>query len=64
MPVDALTLPAPASAPAAGDAAPSRPDRRERRLAARLRAGDPDALADAHEAYGAATFGLLVAHAR
>ena len=59
MPVDALTLPTPASAPAAGDQR-RRPDRRERRLAARLRAGHPDALADAHAAYGAATFGLLV----
>ena len=60
MPVDALTLPAPASAPAADDERRRRPDRAERRLAARLRAGDPDALADVHEAHGAATFGLLV----
>ena len=60
MPVDALTLPAPASAPAADDERRRRPDRAERRLAARLRTGDADALADVHEAYGAATFGLLV----
>ena len=60
MPVDALTLPAPASAPAADDERRRRPDRAERRLAARLRAGDADALADVHEACGAATFGLLV----
>jgi RNA polymerase sigma-70 factor (ECF subfamily) len=60
MPVDALTLPAPASTPAVGDDRRRRPDRSERRLTARLRAGDPDALADAHAAYGAATFGLLV----
>jgi RNA polymerase sigma-70 factor, ECF subfamily len=59
MPVDALTLPAPASAPAAG-ARRRLPDRAERRLAARLRAGDTDALADVHETCGAATFGLLV----
>ena len=36
------------------------PDRSERRLAARLRTGDPDALAEAYRTYGAATFGLLV----
>ena len=60
MPVDALTLPAPAPAPAAADERRRRPDRAERRLAARLRAGDADALADVHEACGAATFGLLV----
>ena len=64
MPADALTLPAPASAPAAGGERRRAPDRAERRLAARLRAGDSDALAAAYEAYGAATFGLLVAHAR
>ena len=60
MPVDALTLPAPAPAPAAADERRRRPGRAERRLAARLRAGDADALADVHEACGAATFGLLV----
>jgi len=60
MPADALTLPAPASAPAAGAARRRRPDRAERRLAARLRAGHTDALANLHEACGAATFGLLV----
>jgi len=60
MSVDALTLPAPASAAAAGGGRRRRPDRAERRLAARLRAGDADALADVHEACGAATFGLLV----
>jgi RNA polymerase sigma-70 factor, ECF subfamily len=60
MPVDALTLPGPAPAPAAADERRRRPDRAERRLAARLRAGDADALADVHEACGAATFGLLV----
>ena len=37
-----------------------KPDRSERRLVTRLRAGDPDALREAYEAYGAATFGLLV----
>jgi RNA polymerase sigma-70 factor, ECF subfamily len=36
------------------------PDRAERRLAARLRARRPDALAAVYDAYGAATFGLLV----
>jgi RNA polymerase sigma-70 factor (ECF subfamily) len=60
MSADALTLPAPASAAAAGGGRRRRPDRAERRLAARLRAGDADALADDHEAYGAATFGFLV----
>jgi RNA polymerase sigma-70 factor (ECF subfamily) len=60
MPADALTLPAPAAAPAAGAARRRRPDRAERRLAARLQAGDADALGDAYDAYGAATFGLLV----
>jgi RNA polymerase sigma-70 factor (ECF subfamily) len=60
MPVDALTLSAPVSAPVAGDERRRAPDRAERRLAARLRAGHGDALAAAYEAYGAATFGLLV----
>jgi RNA polymerase sigma-70 factor (ECF subfamily) len=60
MQVDALTLPAPASALAAGGARRRAPDRAERRLAAGLRTGDADALAAAYEAYGAATFGLLV----
>jgi RNA polymerase sigma-70 factor, ECF subfamily len=60
MPVDALTLPAPASAPAPGGARRRRPGRAERRLAARLRAGHHDALEDAYRAYGAATFGLLL----
>jgi RNA polymerase sigma-70 factor (ECF subfamily) len=60
MQADALTLAAPASAPAAGGERRRAPDRAERRLAARLRAGDADALADVHEACGAATFGLLV----
>ena len=39
---------------------PSRARRAERRLAARLRAGDADTMAGAYEAYGAATFGFLV----
>ena len=60
MQAEALTLPAPASAPAADGARRRAPDRTERRLAARLRAGDPDALASAYDAYGAATFGLLL----
>jgi RNA polymerase sigma-70 factor, ECF subfamily len=59
MQAEAFTLPAPASAPAAGGARRRAPDRAERRLAARLRAGDTDALAAAYDAYGAATFGLL-----
>src|ERR1700741_741968 len=60
MQAEAFTLPAPASAPAAGGARRRAPDRTERRLAARLRAGDTDALAAAYDAYGAATFGLLL----
>jgi RNA polymerase sigma-70 factor, ECF subfamily len=60
MQAEAFTLPAPASAPAAGGARRRAPDRAERRLAARLRAGDTDALAAAYDAYGAATFGLLL----
>jgi RNA polymerase sigma-70 factor, ECF subfamily len=60
MHVDALTLPAPASAAAPSEARRRRPSRAERRLAARLRAGDPGALEDAYRAYGAATFGLLL----
>ena len=62
MPVDALPLrtsvaAAPATAERGGR---RRPDRSERRLAARLRTGDPDALAEAYRTYGAATFGLLL----
>jgi RNA polymerase sigma-70 factor (ECF subfamily) len=60
MHVDALTLPAPTSAPARSGARRRRPARAERRLAARLRAGDPGALEDAYRAYSAATFGLLL----
>ena len=60
MPVDALTLPAPACASAPSGAHRRRPARAERRLAARLRAGEADALEDAYRAYGAATFGLLL----
>jgi RNA polymerase sigma-70 factor (ECF subfamily) len=60
MQAEALTLPAPAPALAADDARRRAPDRAERRLAARLRAGEADALAAAYDAYGAATFGLLV----
>jgi RNA polymerase sigma-70 factor, ECF subfamily len=37
-----------------------RPDRAERRLAARLRARDADALRTVYDRYGNATFGLLV----
>src|SRR5215470_5501164 len=37
-----------------------RPPRVDRRLAARLRAGDDDALAEAYRIYGATTFGFLV----
>jgi len=37
-----------------------RPERAELRLAARLRDGDPDALADIYREYGATTFGYLV----
>lgn len=36
------------------------PDRAEQRLAARLRDGDPDALAEMYQRYGATTFGFLV----
>ena len=62
MPVDALPLrtsvaAAPATAERSGR---RRPDRSERRLAARLRNGDPDALAEAYRTYGAATYGFLV----
>jgi RNA polymerase sigma-70 factor (ECF subfamily) len=60
MQAEALTLPAPAPAQAPDDARRRAPDRAERRLAARLRAGHADALAAAYDAYGAATFGLLV----
>jgi RNA polymerase sigma-70 factor (ECF subfamily) len=60
MPADALTLPAPASTSVRRGMRLRRGDGAERRLAVRLRAGDPDALADAYDAYGAATFGLLV----
>jgi len=35
-------------------------DPEERRLADRLRSGDPDALRDAYDRYGRATFGLLL----
>ena len=35
------------------------PDRAERRLAARLRRGDPDALAEVHRAYGGVVLGYL-----
>ena len=35
------------------------PDRAERRLAARLRKGDPDALAEAHRTYGPMVLGYL-----
>jgi RNA polymerase sigma-70 factor (ECF subfamily) len=59
MPVDALTLPR-SRAPAPSGARRRRPARAERRLAARLRAGDPDALEEAYRAYGGATFGLLL----
>ena len=42
-------------------AAPARvPDRRERQLAARLRARDPEALAEIYDVCGAATFGYLL----
>lgn len=37
-----------------------RPERAELRLAARLRDGDPDALAEIYRQYGATTFGYLV----
>ncbi len=40
--------------------APSRPPRVDSRLAARLRSGDPDALAEAYRAYSTTTFGFLV----
>jgi RNA polymerase sigma-70 factor, ECF subfamily len=62
MPVDALTLrpPGPSSAATGEREHRRRADRSERRLAARLRAGDPNAIEDAYRAYGAATFGFLV----
>jgi RNA polymerase sigma-70 factor (ECF subfamily) len=37
-----------------------RPDRAERRLASRLQAGDPGAVADLYDRFGAATFGFLL----
>jgi RNA polymerase sigma-70 factor (ECF subfamily) len=45
-----------------GDVATSsrRPDRAERRLVARLRAGEPDALRELYAAHGSATFGFLL----
>jgi len=50
---DRMAQPAPA--------APARvPDRRERQLAARLRARDPEALTEIYDVCGAATFGYLV----
>jgi RNA polymerase sigma-70 factor, ECF subfamily len=68
MPADALALAprrartAATSAPVAPAAAraPRRPDRAERRLAARLQAGDADALAEIYDGCGAVTFGYLV----
>lgn len=62
MPADTLThaVPAPTPTIASVPAGRRKPDRFERRLAARLRAGDPDALRDVYDAYGAASFGLLV----
>ena len=61
MPVDALPLPHVRPPPRRrGAQRRRRPDRSERRLAARLRTGHPDALADAYRTYGAATFGLLL----
>ena len=62
MPVDALPLrTSVAAAPATAERdGRRRPDRSERRLARRLRTGDPDALAEAYRTYGAATYGLLL----
>jgi RNA polymerase sigma-70 factor (ECF subfamily) len=63
MPAKALAIPAAATVrfdPAAPTAALRRPDRAERRLAARLRAEHPDALADVYAAYGRPTFYFLV----
>jgi RNA polymerase sigma-70 factor (ECF subfamily) len=62
MPVDTLPLrTSAAAAPATAErSGRRRPDRSERRLAARLRSGDPDALAEAYRTYGAATYGFLL----
>ena len=67
MTTEALARPTPVAAPRSRTA-PVRPDRAGRRrperaelrLAARLRDGDPDALADIYREYGATTFGYLV----
>jgi RNA polymerase sigma-70 factor (ECF subfamily) len=62
MPVDTLPLrTSVAAVPATAERNGRRQhDRSECRLAARLRTGDPDALAEAYRTYGAATFGFLV----
>jgi len=67
MTTEALARPTPVAAPRSRTA-PVRPDRAGRRrperaelrLAARLRDGDPDALAEIYRQYGATTFGYLV----
>ena len=56
----ALPMRAARSGARAGSAARRVPDRAEQRLAARLRDGDPDALAELYRQYGATTFGFLV----
>jgi len=53
-------LPSRRVAARAGRAGRRRPERAELRLAARLRDGDPDALAEIYGQYGATTFGYLV----
>jgi RNA polymerase sigma-70 factor (ECF subfamily) len=53
-------LPSRKAAAHAGRGGRRRPERAELRLAARLRDGDPDALAEIYRQYGATTFGYLV----
>jgi RNA polymerase sigma-70 factor (ECF subfamily) len=48
------------AAPTSAAGARRAPDRAELRLAARLKGGDPDALAEMYERFGATTFGFLV----
>ena len=64
MPAEAIAIPATAAPLPRPEVASGRgvrrPDRAERRLVSRLRAEDPDALADVYDRYGRATFGFLV----
>lgn len=61
MTTQALTRPlAQPAARGGASAGLRRPSREEQRLATRLRAGHPDALADIYRTYGATTFGYLL----